>query len=79
MIKKIESIGDGVYTINGTPYQKGEAAVVVNGELVSLVESSIDEIRYIDRVPFTDYRDGADAAFATLADLLTYLGNTIMI
>lgn len=76
---KIEVLNDSAFAYNTIPTQRGSAAVIVNGDLVSLVQAAANELRYVDRVPFTDYRDGADAPFATLDDLLVYLRNTIMI
>lgn len=76
---KIESINAAAFAIDTVPHQRGSAAIITNGDLVSIVEAAHDERRYVDRVPFTDYRDGADAPFATLEALLIYLRNTIMI
>lgn len=78
-MKKVEIINDAVFAINGVPYQRGSVGLSVNGDRVSMFEAQANNRLYIDRVLFSDYRDGADQPFATLEDLLVYLRNTIMI
>lgn len=75
---KIESVGTSAFLVNGIPFQKGSVGVDRSLNLIGLYEVGHDT-RYIVAVQhFSNYVDDLNNPFATVNDLLTYLGQAIM-